>query len=681
MGKITKNNYKKFTRRNLLPNADGSRPAGAAADLKLRKMTELLDRFHRYYDSLQTLRDNWERCDRYLSGDQFSDRIPNPNGCGDITEEDYIRSQGMVPMAVNIIAEPVTNIVGLYVRNHMEPLVISRDRDEQKLGEMMTIAMEYVYEAQNLPKINARAYEEFLSSGVAAFRVGYDLDDERNTSDVRVTQCELNRMAWDSNTSGLYFENITCIGYLHDMPLIDVQTQFANSKTERETIATLYRDSKNAYIAHQQFDKNKSKYFIDFFHPLEPEHCRVIEIWTLEMIEGEEDGFLFHDIVKGEEILTDDKNDPDIIAENNRRIMEMVEAGGSPEDASLIEFVGYRCQKKWVVRYLTPDGYVLKEEITPYTHGSHPFVIGAFPLRRGKIHSLVERLINIQRIYNSTLTSNRYIRMNQAKGSGAVNRKVLQRSGVTKEQFAAIYTDPAAIAELEWNEGEEIFKQFVNNSHNMVDERTPQDCLALMDKLSGNNGSIRGEAPRSGTPSSLYAQMTENSNNNIADIVDWYNGLIAKRDYKIMMVIQQFYQGKRYINIAGKNYREESKWFDADKVRNCRFDLSLVESETQGIFRAQNEQTLQFLLQNKLISLKTYLSCSSSYFADHMLELIKAEEEEQAEAAVRQQELAQQQQALSQGGAAIQQPITPQEQQQALIQQAQNRAAAMQQDM
>jgi len=675
MAKLTKNNYKKYTRRNLLPNTDGSRPTGAEADRIFQKSTKILDQFHRDYDSLQTVRDNYERCDRYLSGDQLSDTIPNPNGCGHITEEEYIRSQGMVPMAVNIIAEPVNNIVSRYRRKHMEPLVVSRDRDEQKLGEMMTIAMEYVYETHNLPEMNTRAYEEFLSSGIAAFRVGYDRDDERGVSDVKVMQCELNRMAWDSNTSGLYFENITRIGYLHDMPLIDVQTQFAKSPREREQIAIIYHNCNTTYGTAQQLSKEKSERGIDFFHALEPEHCRVIEIWSLEMIEGEEDGYLFHDIKKGIEILTDSKDDPDIIAENNRRMLEMVEAGGAAEEASLIEYVGYRCKKKWVVRYLTPDGYVLKEEITPYAHGSHPFVVGAYPLRRGKVHSLVERLINVQRIYNSTLTSNRYIRMCQAKGSGAANLDVLERSNVTEQQFAAAFTDPAAVLGLRWNEGEEIFKPFVNNSHNMVDEKTPQDCLTLMDKISGNNGALRGETPGSGTPASLYAQQSENSDTNIADISGWFNGLIAKRDYKIMMVIQQYYKGVRYINIAGKNYSEESKWYDAEKVRNSRFDLSLIESEAQGVFRAQNEQTLQFLLQNGLISLKTYLSVSSSYFADRMLEIIKAEEEENAEAMAQQQALA------AQGGAAMpQQPLTPQDQQQALIQQAHNRAAAMQEN-
>lgn len=647
MPKITKNNRTKFSRQSLLPNPDGSKPYSIEAENRFRKMQELTDRAHRYYDSLQTVRDNGDRCDRYLSGDQLSDLVPNPNGCGMITEEQYIREQGMVPMAINIIAEPVRNIVGLYVRSHMEPLVISRDRDEQKLGEMMTAAMEYYYDTYNMQGMNARAYEDFLCRAVAAFRVGYDRYDDRNISDVKVSQCELNRMFWDENTSGMYFENITCIGYLHDMPLINVLSKFAKSADERKQIEYIYRDCKDAVGTEQQFLPDKRRNDISFLTPLNPEHCRVIEIWTKEFIEGEEDGHLFHDVAKGVEVLSHFRDDPDIIAENNRRIMEVVEAGGSPEEAALIEYEGYRCTPKWVVRYLTPNGYVLSESITPYAHNSHPFVIGAYPLRGGEIHSLVEQLINIQRAYNSSMMSNRYIRMNQAKGAGAVNKKILERSNVTKEDFATVYTDPSAIVELDWETGEEIFKPFVSNASALVDELTPQKCLEIMDKVSGNTGAIRGEAPKSGTPSSLYAQQAENSNNNIADMLEWFNGLIAKRDYKIMSVMQQFYKDRRYLNIAGKNYSEEAKWYDPDKVRASSFDLSLRESQTHGIFRAQNEQLLMMLMQNGMIDLQTYLEMSTTPFADKLLERVKAKQEEQA-AAAQQQQMVQQQQMAQQ---------------------------------
>lgn len=631
MAKLTKNNYKKFSRRNLLPNTDGSRPVSAAAENTFRKMQDLLDKFHRDYDSLQTLRDNMERCKRYRFGDQLSDLIDNPNGCGKITERDYIRSRGLEPMEMNIIAEPITNIVGLYVRSNMEPLVVARDRDEQKLGEMMTIAMEYVYQSQHLPQLNARVYEKFLIGGIAAFRTGYDMDDERQTSDVKVTEADINRMAWDSNTSGQYFENITRIGYLHDMPIGEVCARWANSPSEVERIKQIYKDCENRFSTTQQFKQDKRRKNINFYQPLEPENCRVIEIWTKELIE---EGYLFHDIAKGIEIITDNRYDPDIIAENNRRVMEMVEAGGAPEDASLIEFERFKSHNIWVVRYLTPDGYVLHEEVTPYWHGSHPFAIGAYPLVDGEVHSLVERLINVQRVYNSTTMSNRYIRMNQAKGGGMVNKKILDRSKITKDDIARAYTDASAIIEAEWEEGEQLFVPFSDKgaASASIDNLTPAQCIELVDKMSGNSGSVRGEAPKAGTPSSLYAQMTENSSNNIADMVDWFNGLVRLRDYKTMKTVQQFYKDRRYIEISGKKYSEESKWYDPEKVRNSQFDLSLIESQSTGVFRAKGEDALLFMLQNGIIDGQMYLENTTMPFADNMLEGLKRRQDEMAQA-------------------------------------------------
>lgn len=100
-----------------------------------------------------------------------------------------------------------------------------------------------------------------------------------------------------------------------------------------------------------------------------------------------------------------------------------------------------------------------------------------------------------------------------------------------------------------------------------------------------------------------------------------------------MQVIQQYYTDRRYLNIAGKDYSEESKWYDPDKVRNSQFDLALIENQSQGMFRVQNENVLMMLLQNGAIDIETYLESSSSPFADKMLERIKQKQQEISEQA------------------------------------------------
>ena len=629
MWKITKNNFKKFSKSNLLPNPDGSKPNSEVANNMFEKNQELLSTFQRDYDSLSELRENRARCVRYFFGDQLSDSIPDPDGCGNITEEVYIRRQGITPMSMNIMEEPITNVISLFRRANLEPMAISRGRDETKLGEMMSIALEYVYQNQQVLQINADGFKEFMLSGIPAFRVGWDWVSRQEASDVVVKQCDINRMAWDDNTSGLYFENITRIGYLHDMPLSKVLKNWAHSASEKARIIQIYQECQGLYAGFgQQHQRDERKRQISFNHPLNPNDCRVIEIWTKES----SDCLACHDIAKGDPYTVPLEDEPIIIAENNRRKMEFVQAGGRVEDTPVIEY-DYKVDEVWVVRYLSPTGYVLHQEVSPYWHKSHPFAIGGFPLVDGEIHSVAEKMIPIQRVFSITFMRNNFIRMNEAKGFGIVQKKVLDKSGVTLEEFAAKYTSPNAMMALDWEDGADVFKLFNERSTSTTDEKTMQMCLELVDKISGNTGAIRGEAPKAGTPSSLYAQQVENSATNMEDLIGWYKGLILERDYKIMSVIQQYYDRPRHLNIVGKNYSEESKYYNPQKVRNSKFDLALVERSTSGIKRLDEESVLDKLVDRQVVPPEIVLEFSSDPLARQILERMKNYKQELMDAA------------------------------------------------
>lgn len=637
---ITKNNWKKFRRSNLLPNADGTKPTTAQADTLFRQNRELLDRFHAMFNSLQDLRTDRARNVRYTFGDQLGDTIQDPDApCRGITEREYMMQQGIVPLEMNVIRKMTKALVGVYRQDRVEPTAIARDRDEQKLGEMMSIALQYAYQANNIQETNARGYEEFLISAVPCFRVGFDWNDERKISDVSVELCDINRMAWDDNTTGQYFENISTIGYLHDLTIGQVLSRFARSPRDKETILQIYRDCERTYTTtEQQFRSDDTrKRSIQFYTPLSTDKCRVIEIWSKEQHEV----YVCHDIATGEYYTVDISREGDIIAENQLRVQQMLRAGGNADDAALIEY-DYKVDQEWVVRYLTPNGYVLHQEASPYTHGSHPFAVGAYPLIDGEVHSLVGDTINAQRMINRLTTRIEFSRMNDAKGFLLVRKRALDNSGITLEQFTAQYTSPKGVVAMDWDD--EPLKQLISNSAaSSGDVQMLNTYFQLMDEITGVHGALRGEKTNSNTPASLYAQQTQNANNNIADGQEWYQGLIRLRDQKMMMVIQQFYQGKRFINIAGKDYSEESKWYDSDRIRNCIFDLALVQSASNGITRAQNESLLLELLKSGAIDAQTYLESTSAPFADKLLERMKSRQEELQEQQLQQQQVLQQQ--------------------------------------
>ena len=182
----------------------------------------------------------------------------------------------------------------------------------------------------------------------------------------------------------------------------------------------------------------------------------------------------------------------------------------------------------------------------------------------------------------------------------------------------------------------------------------------IMDRVSGTPGSVRGERPTSGTPSSLYAQQTQNANNNIADPLEWYYGLINQLDYKLMMLVLQNYDLERYLRIVGDDYRQEIEYIIRSDQRDILCDVALIKSPSNGVARAETENMLQLLLRYGIITGEEFLEATSTHGADKLLEKVRARLQEQAEAQQDAATAAAQQQALqgAQGGMPVQ-PGTP----------------------
>jgi hypothetical protein len=175
------------------------------------------------------------------------------------------------------------------------------------------------------------------------------------------------------------------------------------------------------------------------------------------------------------------------------------------------------------------------------------------------------------------------------------------------------------------------------------DMRKIEFYMNIADKVSGTPGAVRGERPTSGTPSSLYAQETANANNNIADYVTWYNGLIERLYYKILMMILQYYDKDRYIKIAGYEFLEDIEKITTSTNKDILCDVSLIKSPSTGIARAQTEDMLLAMYQKGDITPDIYLESTSTFGADKVLEKLKAQQDKMAEM---------QQQALTQPSAA-----------------------------
>ena len=171
--------------------------------------------------------------------------------------------------------------------------------------------------------------------------------------------------------------------------------------------------------------------------------------------------------------------------------------------------------------------------------------------------------------------------------------------------------------------------------------------LKFFEDISGVNGALQGKAGYSGTSGALYAQQAQNATTSLLDILDTYSSFEVDCAYKDVRNMQQYYDDKREVNIAGNS---SSVVYDPMKVRDVDFDLSVVQSTTTPAYRMMADDFIKQIWAAGQISLEQMLENISEPYADRLLQSVKARNEQM-------QQQMQQQGVDAQQGVGVQQPL------------------------
>ena len=174
MAVATKKRAKLYRLSNIMPKTtapdesviDSVRRAKNSDDR--RRGFDILMEASLYYSNMDDYRRDRQRNKRYCYGKQWDDIIEVDNKR--MTEEEYIKSQGNIPLKNNLIRRLVRNVIGVYRSQSKEPTCMARDRDEQKLGETMSTILQYNMQLNRMNGLLARTMEEFLISGFCVNR-------------------------------------------------------------------------------------------------------------------------------------------------------------------------------------------------------------------------------------------------------------------------------------------------------------------------------------------------------------------------------------------------------------------------------------------------------------------------------------------------------------------------------
>ncbi len=587
-----------------------------------RRAFDVLMEAQHYWNQMDQFRRDRERNKRYTYGDQWGDVIDD-NGESK-TEEEYIMSQGNVPLKNNLIRRLVRSVLGVYRSQSKEPTCTARDRDEQKLGETMSTILQCNMQLNRMSEIYARSMEEFLISGFIVHRKSYGW--RNSNEDCWTDYVQPNNFFIDNNMRDFRGWDVSVLGEVHDISFGQLAQQFAVTPQEYNRLRDIYKHAANKdYITSfaESFGYSRLENY-DFLFTSEPGRCRVIEIWRKE----QKARYRCHDYLNGDVFKIDEADYNNIVVATNIERLKQANEMGMPENEVPLIKATWFVDNYWYFYYLSPFGDILKEGETPFEHKSHPYVFKAYPFIDGEIHSFVADVIDQQRYTNRLITLYDWIMRASAKGVLMMPNDCLP-DGVSPEDIAEEWTTFNGVIIYKPSKSNQLPQQVANNSTNIGITELLNLQLKFFEDISGVNGALQGKPGYSGESAAHFNQQTQNATTSLLDLLESFSGFVIDSAYKDVKNIQQYYDSKRVFNIAGKSSVQIE--YDPKRIGNVEFDLSITESTTTPAYRLLANDFLMQLWQTQAISVEQLLQHGDFPFADELLQSIQSQKEQIAQ--------------------------------------------------
>lgn len=610
------------------------------SDERSRGMEILLQAQQNYAAGYRWRKDR-ERNKRYTYGDQWGDKI-----CIDgvmMTEEEYIKRQGKVPLKTNLIRRLVKNVIGTYRDQQAEPICMARDRDEQQEAETLSTLLQYNMQLNRMDEVYARTMEEFLIGAFVVHKKSFGWRHDR--MDCWTDYVAPNNFIPDPNMHDFRGWDCSFVGEIHDLSFGELCQQMATTPRDYAKLAEIYKAARNARANTTYWDDfgySRDTMARDFLYPRDPNRCRVIEVWRKES----KPRYRCHDFATGT-IEKIDIEDAAVVALENQRRWEQAQKEGIPYEEVPFISMEWFMDDYWYYYFLSPMGDILREGETPYAHKSHPYVFKPYPYTDGEIHSFVSDVIDQQRYINRMIILQDMIMGASAKGLLMVPDDVVPDDEDPKE-WADTWTKFNGVMFYKVKNHGKVPQQVAANSTNIGVHEFLALQMKSMEDVSGINSALQGKASFAGESGSHAQAMQQNAATSLIDILECFHDFQSEAAYKDVKNIQQCYDDKKVLNIAGRN----AKHFDVNphKVLNAEVDISISPSKKTPVYRAMANDFYLQLFQMQAIDLEQLLeSVSDIPFSDDLLQSIRSRREQAEQGQLPQAMPPEQLQALQEG--------------------------------
>lgn len=582
------------------------------------------------WDDLLEFRKSRERCKRYTYGNQWGDLVMDEGGHW-VTEEEYIRRQGNVPLKNNLINRLVKTVNGVWRNQNQEPTCQAIDRDEQGYGETMTIALQSNWRKNRLTNVYGRLLNELLISGVCCSKEA--IEWKNGIKDCFTYTPQVNYIFFNGGISDYRMWDLTMIGEIHDLQFNDLCEKFASTPAEykhlkevygrlaKESMVMRYDDTLRDDIMHRDLS--------DFLYPTDVTKSRVIEVWTKERKPRLHVTDPLHGEMYDVEVSEKDKLDK----ENAKRKAMAKQQGITEDEVPLITYEWF-IDSYWYFRFLTPLGEVLREGESPFAHREHPYTLGVYPMIDGEAHSFVSDVIDQQKYVNRLITLNDWVIRASAKGVTMFPDDAIP-DNMTIEDVRSEMTKPNGFMLYHPGKSGMRPEQLSNRNNNIGMSEMLTLQISLMEDISGVTGALQGKQEYSGVSGNLFQQQQQTASNSLLDILETFSQFIHDGVLKKVYNIQKCYDTKRVISIVG---RKNAVTYNPDTMSDIEFDLNIVEMPSTAIYRAAANDWLMQLLQIGQINIRQLLEVGSFPFSDKLLQALD-EQQQQSQAQGRPQPL------------------------------------------
>ncbi len=485
----------------------------------LRKAVEAWQRMDEF-------RRDRDRNKRFTYGDQWSDYVPVEGGM--MREEDYIRSQGNIPLKNNLTRRLVRNVLGVFRNRWQQPGCTHRDSAEKREASTMNRLLQYNSDLNRLEELYARTMEEFLISGLAIHKKWYGSRNRKSDCWTDIVQPDC--FFADSDARDCRGWDFSLMGEIHEMDFNSLCAAFASTKHDRDRLRRAFSGVEAVWGADAMGIMNQKGAFQE--EPM----FRVFEIWTRRLGQG----YRCHDQESGKSFFVSLDDIEDIYKENERRI-----AFGRP----LIRR-HRQVSEEWCYKFLAPSGMVLAEGVSPYRHGMHPYVIKAYPFIDGEIHSFVSDIIDQQKFTNRLISMYDWILRSSAKGVLLFPEGALPQ-GVDINDVAEEWSRFNGVIVFKPRPGMPLPQQVSSNATNIGITELLNIQMKMMEDISGVNGALQGKLDSGSMSGTLYDQQTRNSLTALADLMKTFEEFIADATERDISNIRQFYTPSKIASILG----------------------------------------------------------------------------------------------------------------------------------